>query len=75
MLSLSIRIILFFLAIHVIVEALAAYIMLKNKDEMYDRARKCITFFFITSSVASLAEIIMVIATPLEPNAYRLIDT
>ena len=75
MLSLSIRIILFFLAIHVIVEALAAYILLKNKDEMYDRARKCITTFFITSSVASLAEIIMVIATPLEPNAYRLIDT
>ncbi|MEE0950616.1 MAG: helix-turn-helix domain-containing protein [Paludibacteraceae bacterium] len=75
MLSLSIRIILFFLAIHVIVEALAAYILLKNKDEMYDRARKCITAFFITSSVASLAEIIMVIATPLEPNAYRLIDT
>jgi AraC-like DNA-binding protein len=75
MLSLSIRIILFFLAIHVIVEALAAYILLKNKDEMYDRARKYITAFFITSSVASLAEIIMVIATPLEPNAYRLIDT
>jgi AraC-like DNA-binding protein len=57
------------------VEALAAYILLKNKDEMYDRARKYITAFFITSSVASLAEIIMVIATPLEPNAYRLIDT
>lgn len=75
MLSLSIRIILFFLAIHVIVEALAAYILLKNKDEMYDRARKCITVFFIASSVASLAEIIMVIATPLEPNAYQLIDT
>lgn len=75
MLSLSIRIIVLFLVVHVIVEALAAYILLKNKDGMYDRARKCITAFFITSSVASLAEIIMVIATQLEPNAYRLIDT
>ena len=75
MLSLPIRIILFFLAIHVIVEALAAYILLKNKDEMYDRARKCITVFFITSAIASLVEIFLVIVNPLGPNVYRLIDT
>lgn len=75
MLSLPIRIILLFLAFHVIVEAVAAYLMLRNRDKLNDRARKFITAFFITSAVASFAEIIMVIATPLEPNAYRLIDT
>ncbi len=75
MISLFTRIILLFLAFHVIVEAVAACIMLKNRDKLNDRARKCITAFFITSSVASLAEIIMIISTPLEPNAYRLIDT
>lgn len=75
MISLSTRIILLFLAFHVIVEAVAACIMLKNRDKLNDRARKYITVFFITSSVSSLVEIIMVISTPLEPNAYRLIDT
>ena len=71
MISLSTRIILLFLAFHVIVEAVAACIMLKNRDKLNDRARKYITVFFIASSVSSLVEIIMVISTPLEPNAYR----
>ena len=75
MLSFTTRIILLFLAFHVIVEAIAACIMLKNRDKLNDRARKCITVFFITSAIASLVEIFLVIVNPLGPNAYRLIDT
>lgn len=75
MISLFTRIILFFLGVHVIVEAVAACIMLKNRDKLNDRARKCITIFFIASAIASMFEIIMVVTNPLEPNVYRLIDT
>lgn len=75
MISLFTRIILLFLGVHVIVEAVAACIMLKNRDKLNDRARKCITTFFIASAIASMFEIIMVVTNPLELNAYRLIDT
>ena len=75
MLSFTTRIILLFLAFHVIVEAIAACIMLKKRDKSDDRARKCITVFFITSAIASLVEIFLVIVNPLGPNVYRLIDT
>ena len=75
MLSFTTRIILLFLAFHVIVETIAACIMLKKRDKSDDRARKCITVFFITSAIASLVEIFLVIVDPLGPNVYRLIDT
>lgn len=75
MLSFTTRIILFCLVVHVIVETIAACIMLRNRDKADDRARKCITVFFITSAIASLVEIILVIVNPLGPNVYRLIDT
>lgn len=75
MLSFTTRIILLFLAFHVIVETIAACIMLKKRDKSDDRARKCIIVFFITSAIASLVEIFLVIVDPLGPNVYRLIDT
>lgn len=75
MLSFTTRIILFCLVVHVIVETIAACIMLKNRDKLNDRARKYITVFFITSAIASLVEIFLVIVNPLGPNVYRLIDT
>ena len=74
MLSFTTRIILFCLVVHVIVETIAACIMLKKRDKSDDGARKCISVFFITSAIASLVEIILVIVNPLGPNVYRLID-
>ena len=74
MLSFTTRIILFCLVVHVIVETIAACIMLKKRDKSDDRARKYISVFFITSAIASLVEIILVIVNPLGPNVYRLID-
>ena len=63
---------LFFL--NMILEAIAAYIVFAEHKRQSDRSRLFIAFFFLTSAIASLGEIVIALCAPEYDGGFLLMD-
>lgn len=63
---------LFFL--NMILEAVAAYIVFAEHKRQSDRSRLFIAFFFLTSAIASLGEIVLALCAPEYDGGFLLMD-